>query len=74
MKQTQATAIHYRRSIRRPASNDLPVGYQPDPSLVVPEAVPKANRRPSARQIGIFLAPLVILAPLIALGVASYRR
>ena len=71
MKQTQATAILYRRSIRRPASKGLPIGNQPDPSLVVPAAVPKDNRRLSARQIGIFLAAPVILALLIALGVAS---
>jgi len=73
MKQTQATAILYRRSIRRPASKRQPMGNQPDPSLDASAVVRKHGGRPSVRQRGLLLASLVVLTLLIALGAASYH-
>jgi hypothetical protein len=73
MKQTKATAVHYRRSVRRAASRGLPINILPSASFYFPDTFSHRGKNVSEHKIGVFLATFVVLALLILLGAASYH-
>lgn len=72
MKQTQATAIHYRRSVSRAASKGAASSSEANP-LFARAQLPQNNESASARQIGELLLTLAAFAVLIVLGASWYH-
>ena len=73
MKKTEVTAVHYRRSVRRPPSSGLSASGEPEPGLLVlPARLPASDQHKTARRRGILVAFLLSLLLLIALVIAFY--
>jgi len=75
VKQTEVTAIHYRRLVKRPASLVLSAGSESSSNLAnlfVPDALPNSHKNAPSLQIGAFLAGLAAFSLLITLAVAFY--
>jgi len=72
MKKTEVTAVHYRRSLKRPASSGFPIGSESGPGVLLPASLAVNDKAKAARQTGRVLAFLIVLSLLIALVLALY--